>query len=151
MSSYALDSKKALYKDASSQVKNGLLTTGEVEEKRQTVFSLYVGAMNDLESWTGKGSRLLVTQHWETNFLQSTGFHSIGHEHMSIQYNQRRSRHTVFLKDLQTAGGMIKQQSKGGLSSIPCHSLSYSNKYDDLIKTLFVSVYFTLSCSSEIE
>ncbi|OGE46846.1 hypothetical protein PENARI_c100G05893 [Penicillium arizonense] len=59
MSSYALDSKKALYKDASSQaktfrhqVKNGLLTTGEVEEKRQTVFSLYAGAMNDLESWT---------------------------------------------------------------------------------------------------
>jgi hypothetical protein len=61
MSSHALDNKKARYKDASCrakafrhQVKNGLLTTQEVEEKREIVFSLYADPINDLERWTGK-------------------------------------------------------------------------------------------------
>lgn len=66
MSSHALDLKKAHYKEISCQVKafrhqvkKGLLTTQEVEEKRQIVFSLYADGMNDLESWTGKASMLL--------------------------------------------------------------------------------------------
>ena len=65
--SHGLDNKKARCKDDSCQakafrhqVKNGLLSTQEMEEKRQIVFSLDVDAMNDLERWTGKGSRLLA-------------------------------------------------------------------------------------------
>ena len=103
MSSHAFDLKIAHYKDVSCQakdfrrqVKKGLLTAKEMEEKRQTVYSLYADAMNDLERWTGKGSKLLVTQHWETNFLQSTSSHYIGREHLSIDYSERWSRHTVF-------------------------------------------------------
>ena len=63
MSSHALDNKKARYIDASCQakafrhqVKNGLLTTPDVEEKREIVFSLYAYAMNELERWAGKGT-----------------------------------------------------------------------------------------------
>ncbi|KAJ6119039.1 hypothetical protein N7471_012990 [Penicillium samsonianum] len=59
MSSHAFDLKIAHYKEIScqvkafrNQVKNGLLTTQEVEEKRQIVFSLYADGMNDLECWT---------------------------------------------------------------------------------------------------
>ena len=66
MSSYARDLKKAHYKEISCQVKvfrhqvkKGLLTTQEVQEKRQIVFSLYADGMNDIECWTGKASRVL--------------------------------------------------------------------------------------------
>mgnify|MGYP007039050689 CR=1 FL=1 len=66
MSSHALDLKIAQNKEISCQVKafrhqvkKGLLTTQEVEEKREFVFSLYADGMNDLECWTGKASMLL--------------------------------------------------------------------------------------------
>lgn len=66
MSSYALDDKKARYKYASCkvkvfrhQVKLGLLTIEEMEEKRKVVFSLCADGMNDIEDWTSKHSRLL--------------------------------------------------------------------------------------------
>lgn len=66
VSSYVLDDKKARYRYASCeakafrhQVKLGLLTIEEMEEKRQVVFSLYADYMNDIEDWTGKHSRLL--------------------------------------------------------------------------------------------
>jgi hypothetical protein len=64
MSSHALDLKTAHYKEVScqlkafrQQVKKGLFTTQELEEKRQIVFSLYADAMNDIEIWTSKASR----------------------------------------------------------------------------------------------
>lgn len=66
ISSHTLDLKMAQNRQVSCQVKafrhqvkTGLLTTQEVEEKRQIVFRLYADGMNDLESWTGKASMLL--------------------------------------------------------------------------------------------
>ncbi|KAJ5337318.1 uncharacterized protein N7506_005340 [Penicillium brevicompactum] len=66
VSSYALDDKKARYKYASCevkafrhQVKLGLLTIEEMEEKRKVVFSLYADGMNDIEDWTDYRQKIL--------------------------------------------------------------------------------------------
>lgn len=66
MSFHDFDLKMAHYKDVAGQVKafqrqvkKGLLTTQEVEEKGQLVFSLFADAMNDIQIWTGKASTLL--------------------------------------------------------------------------------------------